>query len=106
VHCNGILSSERLQTMPKARRTKLEAVTRGGRLEMQMRYRVKWRDTKEHPLVPEPCESADEAKERSRALLQKFGPACTIEIWNEDESWQVVSSAGIREWCGMAHEEI
>lgn len=64
-----------------------------------MRYKVKWRAGGQEPLQPEIFNTEDDAKARVRQLLEQFGDRATIDVWNEDETWQMVSPAGIVEWC-------
>lgn len=64
-----------------------------------MRYKVKWRAGGQEPLQPEVFNSEGEAKVRARQLLEQYGDRATIDIWNEDETWQMVSPAGVAEWC-------
>jgi hypothetical protein len=45
------------------------------------------------PLQPETFESIDATKQRVRQLIAQHGSRASIEIWNEDERWQVISSA-------------
>ena len=63
-----------------------------------MGYNVKWRADEEGPLRPETCDTFDAAKQRVRQLLVQHGKQATIEVWNDDETWQIVSAAGIEEW--------
>ena len=64
-----------------------------------MRYKVKWRAGGEEPLAPELFESDAPAKARARELLDKYGSRVTIDIWNEDETWQIIAPPGVAEWC-------
>jgi hypothetical protein len=66
---------------------------------MNMRYKVKWRAGGEEPLSPEIFESEAPAKARVRELLGKYGTRITIDVWNEDETWQIIAPPGIPEWC-------
>ena len=63
-----------------------------------MRYKVKWRAGGEEAIQPEIFDTIEAAKARSRELLIKYGEAATIDIWDEDEDWQIVSPAGVAEW--------
>ena len=65
-----------------------------------MRYKVKWRAEGEEPLQPELCDTIEQAKSRARQLKSKYGERVTIDVWNEDETWQIVASPGIAAWCG------
>jgi len=65
-----------------------------------MRYKVKWRVGDEGPLAPELFENEDAAKERARRLIQCNGENLIIDVWNEDETWQIVTGAGVAAWCG------
>lgn len=67
-----------------------------------MRYKVKWKTATDRPLLPELVDSAEQAKERTRELLRLHQDA-KVEIWNEEETWQVVSPAGVAEWCELDH---
>ena len=64
-----------------------------------MRLKVKWRAEGEEPLQPEAFDSDSAAKARARELLAKYGSRVTIDIWNEDETWRIITPAGIAEWC-------
>ncbi len=63
-----------------------------------MRYKVKWRIADDGPLAPEEFENIDQAKERVRQLLAEHQDA-VVDVWNMDETWQVVSPAGVADWC-------
>ena len=63
-----------------------------------MAYKVKCHADEEGPLLPETFETFDEAKQRVRNLLAQHVKQATIEVWNDDETWQIVSAAGIEEW--------
>jgi hypothetical protein len=65
-----------------------------------MRYKVKWRAEGEEPLRPELFETIEQAKSRTRQLKSKYGERVTIDVWNEEETWQIVASPGIVAWCG------
>lgn len=62
-----------------------------------MRFKVKWRTEGEGPLAPEVFESEDQAKERVRQLLAEHH-GVVVDVWNEEETWQIVSPAGVEEW--------
>jgi hypothetical protein len=64
-----------------------------------MRYKLKWRADGTGPLAPETFDAEDHAKARARELLAAQGAAVVIDIWNEDETWQIVTPAGVTEWC-------
>jgi hypothetical protein len=64
-----------------------------------MRYKVKWRAGSEGPLMPELFGSDVLAKARARELIAKYGPRTVIDIWNEDETWQIIAPPGVAEWC-------
>ena len=64
-----------------------------------MRYCVKWRLSDEGSRAPEICDSEDHAKLRARELIQQYSDRLIIDIWNEDETWQIVASPGVAEWC-------
>lgn len=64
-----------------------------------MRYKVKWRAEGEEPLRPEAFDSEDAAKKRTRELRAKYGGRVVIDIWNDEETWQIITPAGIAEWC-------
>ena len=64
-----------------------------------MQYKVKWRADGAEPVQPESFSSIDQAKERARELLLRYGDEATIAVWNEDETWQIVASPGVAEWC-------
>jgi hypothetical protein len=67
-----------------------------------MNYKIKWRTDGNAPLTLEAVSSSDSAKQRTRDLLAKYGSDVSIEIWNEDETWQIVSPTGVAEWCRSA----
>ena len=62
-----------------------------------MRYKVKWRAGGDGPLAPEVFEILEEAKARVRYLLANH-PGASIDVWNEDETWQIVTPAGVEAW--------
>ena len=64
-----------------------------------MRCKVKWRAQGEEPLQPESFEAVEGAKARARELIAKYGEHVTIDIWNDDETWQIVSFAGVADWA-------
>jgi len=64
-----------------------------------MVYTVKWRVAETSALQPETFKTFDAAKERVRNLLAAHGGQAAIEVWNEDETWQIVSSSGVEEWA-------
>jgi hypothetical protein len=64
-----------------------------------MRYKLKWRADSRGPLAPETFDTEGQAKARARELLAAQGPAVVIDVWNEEETWQIVSPAGVAEWC-------
>src|SRR4051794_16272953 len=63
-----------------------------------MGYMVKWRAAENQPLQPELLQNFDAAKKRVRELLDKYGNEAAVEVWNEDETWQIVSASGVEEW--------
>ena len=69
-----------------------------------MKYMVKWRISASDPLSPELVESAEAAKRRVRDLQLRHGEKVQVEIWNEDETWQVVTTAGAEEWSTTSEE--
>jgi hypothetical protein len=64
-----------------------------------MRYKIKWRANGDGPLQPETVDTLAQAKARSRELLATYCEKVTIDIWNEDETWQIVSPVGVPDWC-------
>jgi hypothetical protein len=64
-----------------------------------MRYKVKWRLDGAGPLMPEVCETEETAKERVRQLIRKHPQGLVIDVWNEEETWQIVTPIGVAEWC-------
>ena len=64
-----------------------------------MRYKVKWRAEGEGPLSPELFESDAPAKARALQLIAKYGTRIVIDIWNEDETWQIIAPPGVVDWC-------
>ena len=67
-------------------------------MRCDMRYKVKWRADGTGPLRPETFDSFDAAKERVRSLLASHGSQASIEVWNEDETWQIISPTGAAVW--------
>jgi hypothetical protein len=63
-----------------------------------MRYNVKWRADGTGPLQPEKFDSFNTTKERVRNLFASHGRGTFVEVWNEDETWQIVTPAGAEEW--------
>ena len=64
-----------------------------------MRYKLKWRAGGTGPLALETFDTEDQAEARARELTAAQGAAVVIDIWNEEETWQIVSPAGVAEWC-------
>ena len=64
-----------------------------------MHYKVKWRAAGEEPLLPEAFDSDASAKARARELLAKYGSRVVIDVWNEDETWQIIAPPGVVDWC-------
>jgi hypothetical protein len=64
-----------------------------------MRYKLKWRAHGTGPLTPEEFDTEDQAKARTRELLAAHGTAVVIDVWNEDETWQIVAPAGVAVCC-------
>jgi len=65
-----------------------------------MRYKLKWRAEGQEPLQPELYDTMEHTKSRARQLKLQYGERVTIDVWNEDETWQIVASPGIAAWCG------
>jgi hypothetical protein len=65
-----------------------------------MRYKLKWRADRTGQLTPETFDTEDPAKSRARELLAAQGTAVVIDVWNEDETWQIVTPAGVAGCCG------
>jgi hypothetical protein len=70
-----------------------------------MRYKVKWRVGTAGPLMPELCESEDSAKDRVRELIKHYPEGLAVDVWNENETWQIVTPAGAAEWCKAPTEQ-
>ena len=64
-----------------------------------MRLKVKWRVGGGGPLTPEVFETQEDAKARVRQLMAEHPNGLTVDVWNEDETWQIVTPAGVKEWC-------
>ena len=64
-----------------------------------MRYKIKWKSGDEGPLTPEIFDTEDAAKGRVRQLVNQHPRDLVVDVWNEDETWQIVTQAGIAEWC-------
>jgi hypothetical protein len=62
-----------------------------------VRFKVKWRRGNDGPLAPEVFDTEDQAKERVRQLLAEHQDN-VVDVWNEEETWQIVSPAGVAEW--------
>jgi hypothetical protein len=62
-----------------------------------VRFKVKWRKGNDGPLAPEVFDTEDQAKERVRQLLAEHHDMI-VDVWNEEETWQIVSPAGVAEW--------
>jgi hypothetical protein len=69
-----------------------------------VKYKVKWRIANSGPLTPELVENAEAAKRRARELILEHGENVQVEMWNEEETWQVVAAAGAEEWATTADE--
>ena len=67
-----------------------------------MRYKLKWRAAGEGPLSPEVFNSVEDARKRGRELIARYHRQLVADVWNEDETWQVVTPAGFEDWCEMA----
>jgi hypothetical protein len=63
-----------------------------------MRYKIKWRAGGEEPVAPEPFDGDEPAKARVRELIEKYGERATIEVWNDEETWRIITAARIAEW--------
>ena len=64
-----------------------------------MRYKVKWRVGNDGPLSPEIFDTEDQTKERVRQLIAEHQDRVVVDVWNEQETWQIVSPAGVVDWC-------
>jgi hypothetical protein len=64
-----------------------------------MIYKLKWRTNGAGPLSPEPFDHQNQAKDRARALMKQHGSAVSIDVWNDDETWQIVTPSGVADWC-------
>jgi len=64
-----------------------------------MRYKIKWNVGGTGPLTPELCDSEESAKNRVRQSISERRAGLVVDLWNEDETWQIVTSAGVKEWC-------
>jgi hypothetical protein len=64
-----------------------------------MRYKVKWKSGGDGPLTPETFDTEGAAKARVRQLVNQHPRDLQVDVWNEDETWQIVTPAGIAEWC-------
>jgi hypothetical protein len=64
-----------------------------------MRYKVKWKaggaGTRCSPRCSIPLKPP---RERIRNLLASHGSQASIEVWNEDETWQIISPTGAAVW--------
>jgi hypothetical protein len=60
-----------------------------------MLYKLKWRAHGTGPLTPEKYDAEKQAKALARELLAAHGNTVVIDVWNEDETWQIVSPAGV-----------
>lgn len=50
-------------------------------------------------MTPEIFDTEGAAKERVRQLVNQHPRHLEVDVWNEDETWQIVTPAGIAEWC-------
>jgi hypothetical protein len=64
-----------------------------------MACKLKWRVEGAGPLTPETFNTEDQARARARDLLALHRQSVTIDVWNEDETWQIITPAGIAQWC-------
>ena len=64
-----------------------------------MACKLKWRVDSAGPLSPETFDNDKQAKARARELLALHGQSVTIDVWNDDETWQIVTAAGVADWC-------
>lgn len=64
-----------------------------------MRCKVKWRTDKTVQFEIESFENTELAKKRARDIITAKTGQATVELWNESETWQIVSAAGAEAWC-------
>ena len=64
-----------------------------------MRYKLIWRVDDDFPASPEAFDGDEAVKARARELLAKYRNSVKIDIWNEDQTWRIVTPAGVVEWC-------
>ncbi len=62
------------------------------------RYKINWRTQGAAMIVSEAFGSFEAAKRRGRDLLAQH-EGLVASVWNDDETWQVVTPAGFHEWC-------
>jgi hypothetical protein len=63
-----------------------------------MPYKIKWRVDGSGPLHPQTFATEEQAKAAARKLLADHGHHVTIDVWNDDETWQIITPAGVAEW--------
>ena len=61
-----------------------------------MACKLKWHDDGMGPLTPETFNTVEQAKARARELLALHGQSIIIDVWNEDETWQIVTACRYR----------
>ena len=66
-----------------------------------MTCKLKWRVNGTGPLTPETFKDNEQAKARARELIAAHGQSIAVDVWNDDETWQIVTPAGVAEWCGV-----
>ena len=64
-----------------------------------MRYKLIRRVDDGFPASPEAFDGDEAAKSRARELLVKYRSRVKIDVWNEDQTWRIVTPAGVGEWC-------
>ena len=64
-----------------------------------MRYKLIWRVDDGFPASPEAFDGDEAAKARAKELLAKYRTRVKIDVWNEDQTWRIVTPAGVVEWC-------
>jgi hypothetical protein len=64
-----------------------------------VRYKLKWKAAFDGPLSPEMFETEEAAKTRARELISQHPQGLVLDVWNEAETWQIVTPAGMADWC-------
>jgi hypothetical protein len=64
------------------------------------KYKINWKTGTGRNIVSEAFDTFEGAKARGRELLVRHDNLIA-SVWDEEETWQVVTPARFREWCMM-----